>query len=1527
MLAKEGQLKRIGQQGLTKDQVQTVNAAAENMTKSQKNLVDTRNKKIPHIRGNSSSSREEGPSRRKGKGIDPTEWGNINISLESLDVDAQTAAWKSLANKNVANPKPSTRVGRIPYSRDHRSSSRLPAESRPVAQLPKDSYLGKTLRNIEKPTNNNRARYGDDRSPSPSDPSSSGEEQSDSESSESSRERSRRRRNNHHGRNKRRRRRSSSTSSKLVIKPIAPIKYNGSADARLYHRFVRESEAYLKDGKVKGRRRIFLLSHYLTDKAYDFYTQKVANNEADWTLSHFYDELFNFCFPIDYRMQIRRNLNHCHQNNKTVTEYVHELTELFNMIGDNSERDQVLKFWNGSRAIIQKGLWRDNLNPEVSSWSSVIAQAEIIEISENVADRRDRRAGLAGQSSQTFTHGGGSSSRSKSKTTDRSVRSVSFDQRSTTHSKASSHQNSVNSDHRSSSSRGREGSRSFRGRTGYRGNSRTSNSSGADTRSTPRITDKEKADRLAAGQCFVCGGSDHFSRDCPTKKMVKSSGGKPPGTSSFNIEPPISESEIDVSVEVLDSLPVGAIAFEPMNIYSETIPKEPSEQELEDIPSWPISEWQDHYPFWKQPDILANRSMGYSYIVVANTILTKGQPYPGDDLSTAPTRRPEYRFRIQERQLCYEVYDTFVGRQVSLPKHLVKQPCFNLSRWYAVKRTKLLSLDRSEALPYVGLMGHAICEVAQTHLANGVHTYYPSKRMDLNPRNRFVVCPRNLVKNKYIVTDKDAKIHVEISGANLEDASFDIVGWYINVLKEQNLYPSGARVRLEGSCCRNDHVFVGCSSLEKASPTMESSNENVDDYTHNDLPDLLRVPDEGEEEFDDLPDLLPLSDDEDSDDENEDDGFVSDDDVGEEEEDEPLRVEDLPEEILVVRLAEVLTSCQPFPGDGLAVDPTYVQDESRFIFQRHRPTSLNIVEIYDRVQGFETHISLDVLRDESFRPGVWFAERCAYNQNLPQPWREAQTWAESRSGTSVTMWAFEPEEEMEFFTREMTEAEALELGGVQVDCNRYPSLQRNSANIKSNSRILPKPVVVRVEVNGHPVRALLDSGSLGDFISSTLVDQLAVKRETLDTPLSLHLAVQGLRSKVNARATVQLKYQGVNEPRTLDIINLNNYDLILGTPFMYQHQICLGFNPARVVVGSDDPLPLKAGLDTKLMVSMLDTLEEKEIEAAREKLRQYADPICKEVNETDLPPFRAINHTIPLIDESKIYPWRPSRCPEVFRSQWAEKRDAYLKSGGWEVTASGNTVPMLLIPKLNVKPPVLRTVVDLRERNKNTHRMTSPLPDMEGVLRRTAKHKFRTMLDMKNAYEQIRVVPEHVSRTTVTTPDGNMVSKVIQIGDCNAPATYQALMNHLFSAYIGRFLDIYLDDIVIYSDSLDDHEKHVKIVLDILKREKLYLSRQKLHFIQPELKLLGRIIDDEGIRMDPHKVDSVLSWKVPTNRDLLRGFIGSVGYLADDIPNVRLPLGVLSAITGDTVPFRWGYTEQRAFDEVKSLVQAARNHS
>jgi hypothetical protein len=195
------------------------------------------------------------------------------------------------------------------------------------------------------------------------------------------------------------------------------------------------------------------------------------------------------------------------------------------------------------------------------------------------------------------------------------------------------------------------------------------------------------------------------------------------------------------------------------------------------------------------------------------------------------------------------------------------------------------------------------------------------------------------------------------------------------------------------------------------------------------------------------------------------------------------------------------------------------------------------------------------------------------------------------------------------------------------------------------------------------------------------------------------------------------------------------------------------------------------------------------------------------------------------------------------------------------------------------------------------------LPDINGILCWVAKGQYRSIIDGQDAYEQIRIIPEHVDRSAVTTPDGNMISTVIQIGDCNAPAAYQALMNHLFGGYIGRWMDVYLDDIIMYSNTLEEHLEHVKIVLNILKHEKLYLSEGKLRFLCKEMKVLSRVVDDDSIRMDPDKVNQVINWKVPTNRDLLQGFIGSVGYLSDDIYRVRVPMGVLSAITGDTVPF------------------------
>ena len=675
----------------------------------------------------------------------------------------------------------------------------------------------------------------------------------------------------------------------MVIKPIAPKEYNGSPSARAYHRFVRESEAYLKDGKVRGSRRIFLLSHYLSKKAYDFYTQRVANHEADWSLSQFYDELFNYCFPVDYRMQIRRDLARCYQNDKSVIEYTHELTELFNMIGDISERDQVLKFWNGVRPVIQKGLWRDNLNPEVSSWDSVVSQAEIIEISENVAERRDRRSGQSSQQGQSSGSQGGGSNRSKSRKENTSVsaRSVSYDAKNHTHngsgSRGGSQHGASGTNSRSSTPRGRDGSQSSRGGYSSRGRSQTPRSTVSGHSGAPRLSDKEKAERIAAGQCFVCGGTDHYSRDCPSKRTVKSSNGKPPGASSFNIEPTVEEQDSD-DVEVLEGLPLGSMSFD-----NELPELESDPNEVMDVPPWPLDQWRDLYPFWGRYGILARLRIGDSYLMVAIAILTLSQPYPGDECYPLPDMilhetRPEARFRMTSRKSVYQIYDAFVGEEVSIEKDLLKNPRFNLARWYAVRRAQALTLDKKVIGHYEGPMGHAVSEVARKLLTDGIHTYYPGVRPDQDPRTRFEICQRVTCREEFLITDKDLRIHVNIPRDKLEDQTFDLVGWYIEFLSQKELYYPNTQTRSNsvdsraGSpCCLHDHLYVGCSHPD--SEDQNSGTESLIDHSDPVEADI----------YDDLPNLEPVVEDDEWDG-----SYVSDD-----ENEDPREASTLPDEIIL----------------------------------------------------------------------------------------------------------------------------------------------------------------------------------------------------------------------------------------------------------------------------------------------------------------------------------------------------------------------------------------------------------------------------------------------------------------------------------------------------------------------------------------------------------------------------------------------------------------------------------------------------
>lgn len=254
------------------------------------------------------------------------------------------------------------------------------------------------------------------------------------------------------------------------------------------------------------------------------------------------------------------------------------------------------------------------------------------------------------------------------------------------------------------------------------------------------------------------------------------------------------------------------------------------------------------------------------------------------------------------------------------------------------------------------------------------------------------------------------------------------------------------------------------------------------------------------------------------------------------------------------------------------------------------------------------------------------------------------------------------------------------------------------------------------------------------------------------------------------------------------------------------------------------------GPDVVTINSVAADLLDDRIGKLRTQLRAEADDLCLDTSRTTLPPMRDVNHTIPLIDPKQIYQFQPLKCPEAFRNQWRAKKNTYLETGRWHTATGHNVIPLLMIPKMSATgdKPGLRTVFDKREQNANTYKLVSPLPDIEEILCEVSKHKFCSLIDGKDAYEQIRVIPKQISCTLFMTPDGTMESLVMQQGDCNMGTAYQMLMNCIFTPYIGVFMYVYLDDIIIFSNSVKEHIGHIRTIFDVLRREKLYLGPNKM---------------------------------------------------------------------------------------------------
>jgi transposase InsO family protein len=326
----------------------------------------------------------------------------------------------------------------------------------------------------------------------------------------------------------------------------------------------------------------------------------------------------------------------------------------------------------------------------------------------------------------------------------------------------------------------------------------------------------------------------------------------------------------------------------------------------------------------------------------------------------------------------------------------------------------------------------------------------------------------------------------------------------------------------------------------------------------------------------------------------------------------------------------------------------------------------------------------------------------------------------------------------------------------------------------------------------------------------------------------------------------------------------------------------------------------------------------------KEKIPQAHHPMAKAFSKLEsngMPPWRAGTDHVVRIDGS----FDPGYCPlykqsleelKVYKEYITEK----LHLGFIEPSSVPFASPVLMARMPNGK---LRFCVDYRKLNAITKKDKYPLPLIDELLQRVAGAKIFTKLDIRQGFHRIRIHPDSEDLTTFRTRYGSFKYKVMPFGLTNAPATFQRFINTTLGEYLDDFCTAYVDDILIYSNTMEEHTEHVNKVLQRLIDAGLQASLEKCEFHVTRTKFLGFIISTDGLEVDPKKVEAIQNWQQPTTVKGVQSFLGFGNFYRRFIADYSRITKPLHLLTRKDVAFYWGPDCQRAFEEIKRRLMEA----
>ncbi|KAI3682071.1 hypothetical protein L2E82_50219 [Cichorium intybus] len=448
-------------------------------------------------------------------------------------------------------------------------------------------------------------------------------------------------------------------------------------------------------------------------------------------------------------------------------------------------------------------------------------------------------------------------------------------------------------------------------------------------------------------------------------------------------------------------------------------------------------------------------------------------------------------------------------------------------------------------------------------------------------------------------------------------------------------------------------------------------------------------------------------------------------------------------------------------------------------------------------------------------------------------------------------------------------------------------------------------------LDSEPAVVMFDSGATHSFVSRTFINRLGRSIGKLARPMVIEVADNRMIYVTDVYRGCTLEFSGVEFPIDLIPIAMRDLCVIVGMDWLdaFDAEILCRKKQVRVrnpkggelIIQGDTPRLAIASCSAARVLNGIPVVSDFSVVFPEEL--------------PGLPPIRQVEFRIDLLPGATPIAKAPYRLAPPEMKELQEQLQELSSKGFIRPSSSPWGAPILFVKK---KDGTQRMCIDYRELNKRTIKNRYPLPRIHDLFDQLQGASWFSKIDLRSGYHQMRVREEDIEKTAFRTRYGHYEFVVMPFGLTNAPAAFMDLMNRVCSPMLDHSVIVFIDDILVYSKTKEEHEQHLREVLETLAREKLYAKLSKCEFWLEEVQFLGHVVNKEGIKVDQAKVKTIKQWEVPKTPSEIRSFLGLAGYYRRFIENFSKIALPLTRLTKKSEKFVWGPEQQAAFDELRS---------